>query len=97
MLQTLQYYSACDICSNKLSYQQYVDIYHMCADEVQRHSIKELTHHRGWINKHEAAKILQNLNISSNMSNAKLLIVRMELAAGKIENVIAVDDDANPS
>lgn len=69
----------------------------MCADEVQRHSIKELTHHRGWINKHEAAKILQNLNISSNMSNAKLLIVRMELAAGKIENVIAVDDDANPS
>jgi hypothetical protein len=72
----------------------------MCVDEIQRCSIKELTHHRGWINKHEAAKLLQNLNISSNMTNAKLLTVRMGLAAPRAEKIEYFDDPTaivNPS
>lgn len=59
-----------------------------------------LTHHRGWVNRHEAVRLLSNLNITSNRSNGKVLTVRMELVspwAGKIENAPVVDDDVNPS
>ena len=96
----LEYYSACDTCCNMLSYPQYVDIYQMCADEIQRCSFKELTHRRGWINKHEAAKLLLNNKISANKSNAKLLTIRMELAAPRAEKIEYLDDPTaivNPS
>jgi hypothetical protein len=96
----LEYYSACDNCCNNLSYQHYADIYHMCTDELQRYSIKELIHHRGWINKHEASKILLKSKINSNRSNAKLLTIRMGLVAPCAEKIEHLNDtyyDVNPS
>lgn len=98
--QNLEYYSACDNCCSKLSYSQYVEIYQICVDEIQRCPIKDLVHRRGWINRNEAAKLLQNLNISSNRSNAKLLTIRMELATPMVEKIEYLNDvvaNANPS
>ena len=97
--ESLEYYSACDNCRDNLSYEQYQGIYHMCVDELQRYPLHTLTHHRGWITKHEAAKVL-NRKPSSNRSNGKVLTVRMDFEAPrveKIENALVVDDDVNPS
>lgn len=58
-----------------------------------------LTHHRGWVSKHEAVRIL-NRKPSSTRSNGKVLTLRMELetpGVEKIENAPVPNDDTNPS